>query len=315
MKIEKCFEILELSPGATKQDADQARRDLVSIWHPDRVSSKNPRLQAKAEERIKKINAAYDRLQPYLYADQNEAIKAGFDSGGSRKTPDSDLWTETEPVAGVRPRPAPSKESNLTAAVIGIVLLAAAGSWYLYWEKNRKIEQDREVAEQRLQLSETYRAEVMEKISKRTDKTAHMKSPPIEKKAVPVKKPRVITVYSQEDKLGGILSSSDKRRTGEEQAGLSKTLKKFDAEKYEGERLLAAEKYLEAKERFESALKALGESRFKNDPRVVRRRQVVGKTLTGDGIVYGTQGYIRYGGRWVDPDDYRQNYVRYRGNI
>ncbi len=65
MDIQRCFEVLELDPDAGADDAKQAYRDLVNIWHPDRFSS-NPRLQKKSEERLKDINIAYETISPVL---------------------------------------------------------------------------------------------------------------------------------------------------------------------------------------------------------------------------------------------------------
>jgi len=65
MDIRTCYETLELSPDASIEDVKQAYKDLVNIWHPDRVSN-NPRLKQKAEEKLKQINAAHERLLSYL---------------------------------------------------------------------------------------------------------------------------------------------------------------------------------------------------------------------------------------------------------
>ena len=55
--------ILELEPGADKPTIRQAYLDVVNVWHPDRFKG-NPRLEAKAQEKLKQINAAYERLHP-----------------------------------------------------------------------------------------------------------------------------------------------------------------------------------------------------------------------------------------------------------
>lgn len=65
MDIQRCYETLELEPGASIQEVRQAYKDMVNIWHPDRVSN-NPRLKQKAEEKLKQINAAHERLLAYL---------------------------------------------------------------------------------------------------------------------------------------------------------------------------------------------------------------------------------------------------------
>jgi DnaJ-domain-containing protein 1 len=62
--IDRCFEILELNPGASQEELNQAYRDLVNVWHPDRFSN-NQRLQKKAEEKLKEINAAYEYIRSF----------------------------------------------------------------------------------------------------------------------------------------------------------------------------------------------------------------------------------------------------------
>jgi preprotein translocase subunit Sec63 len=65
-KISRCIEILGLKPGASQDEVNQAYRDLVNVWHPDRFVN-NPRLQKKAEGKIKEINAAYEYIKSFYY--------------------------------------------------------------------------------------------------------------------------------------------------------------------------------------------------------------------------------------------------------
>lgn len=58
------YQILEIEPGASPAEIREAYLDLAIVWHPDRFSD-NPRLQKKAEEKIKRINAAYAFLKTY----------------------------------------------------------------------------------------------------------------------------------------------------------------------------------------------------------------------------------------------------------
>jgi TonB family protein len=53
--------ILEIEPGASLEEIRQAYRDQTKVWHPDRFSN-DIRLQKKAEDRLKQINLAYQRL-------------------------------------------------------------------------------------------------------------------------------------------------------------------------------------------------------------------------------------------------------------
>jgi len=63
-KISRCIEILGLKPNASQEEVNQAYRDLVNVWHPDRFVG-NPRLQKKAEEKVKEINAAYEYIKSF----------------------------------------------------------------------------------------------------------------------------------------------------------------------------------------------------------------------------------------------------------
>ncbi len=62
--IEQCYEILGLKPGASQAEVKQAYRNLAMTWHPDRFSNAS-QLKQKAEEKIKKINQAYQQLKSY----------------------------------------------------------------------------------------------------------------------------------------------------------------------------------------------------------------------------------------------------------
>lgn len=61
------YQILDLKPGASKHEVKQAYKDLIVVWHPDRFTH-NPRLQQKAQEKVKEINAAYAFLKSYDFA-------------------------------------------------------------------------------------------------------------------------------------------------------------------------------------------------------------------------------------------------------
>src|ERR1700686_1993616 len=60
----KHLHTLGLIAGATSEEIHQAFRDLVKVWHPDRFED-DPRLREKAQERLKEINQAYERLKDY----------------------------------------------------------------------------------------------------------------------------------------------------------------------------------------------------------------------------------------------------------
>ena len=54
-----------LEPGASLEEVNQAYKDLVFIWHPDRVPQENERLVKKSVEKIQQINEARDSLRSY----------------------------------------------------------------------------------------------------------------------------------------------------------------------------------------------------------------------------------------------------------
>ena len=62
MHISEAFEILGLPETATPGQIKEAYRDLSKVWHPDRFGS-DPRLRARAEDTLKRINEAYQFLQ------------------------------------------------------------------------------------------------------------------------------------------------------------------------------------------------------------------------------------------------------------
>ena len=61
MDHDKAYEVLGVKPGVSNRDLKAAHRDLAKVWHPDRFLH-DPRLQEKAQEKLKEINEAYELL-------------------------------------------------------------------------------------------------------------------------------------------------------------------------------------------------------------------------------------------------------------
>jgi hypothetical protein len=59
--LNKAYELLGVKPGVSIRELKAAHRDLAKVWHPDRFQH-DPRLQEKAQEKLKEINEAYDLL-------------------------------------------------------------------------------------------------------------------------------------------------------------------------------------------------------------------------------------------------------------
>ncbi|PSB07240.1 low-complexity protein [Pleurocapsa sp. CCALA 161] len=63
--LEQHYKVLGLEPGASLEEVNQAYKDLVFIWHPDRVPQDNERLVKKSVAKIQQINEARDSLRSY----------------------------------------------------------------------------------------------------------------------------------------------------------------------------------------------------------------------------------------------------------
>lgn len=79
--LENYYETLGLKPNASMEEIKEAYRDLVNVWHPDRFSH-NPRLQKKAQEKLKDINQAYERLESHLLRDSAQGAEREQDEWG-----------------------------------------------------------------------------------------------------------------------------------------------------------------------------------------------------------------------------------------
>lgn len=64
MDARRAYRVLGLVPGATIEEVRTAWRDLAQVWHPDRFPE-GARLRAKAEENLKRINAAWEVLKDF----------------------------------------------------------------------------------------------------------------------------------------------------------------------------------------------------------------------------------------------------------
>ncbi|ARV59099.1 molecular chaperone DnaJ [Nostocales cyanobacterium HT-58-2] len=62
-ELEQYYRVLELEPGATFEEVNQAYKDLAFVWHPDRLPKDNTRLQEKAQKKLQEINEAREQLR------------------------------------------------------------------------------------------------------------------------------------------------------------------------------------------------------------------------------------------------------------
>ena len=97
MDIQESFKILGLDGNANAEQAKRAYRSQVRQWHPDKFPEKSTEKYG-AEEQLKCINIAYDRVKAYL-----KSHHVGSDSNIKPSSPSS------HPKTGQDPTPAPKK--------------------------------------------------------------------------------------------------------------------------------------------------------------------------------------------------------------
>lgn len=85
IELNKYYELLGVAPGASAQELKAAHRDLAKVWHPDRFAH-DPRLQLKAQEKLKEINEAYNQLTSGKAERRTRAHSPANDSAAPGRT-------------------------------------------------------------------------------------------------------------------------------------------------------------------------------------------------------------------------------------
>ena len=125
--IKKCFEILGVQPGASDEEIKEALRDLVKVWHPDRFGG-DPRLQKKAQEKLKEINEAYEAVKTYTMllrkrTPDHEGASVSAQSGtGQPKARGSDIDDLVERLKRKKKEPLPAEDVKKVAQAIASML-------------------------------------------------------------------------------------------------------------------------------------------------------------------------------------------------
>jgi curved DNA-binding protein CbpA len=134
-----CYRILEIEPQSTLEEVKRSYRELVKVWHPDRFAH-DPKFAKRAQEKLKLINLAYERLctelresagneksqPPHEARDHSSAAK----EGPPGETPKESSPETPEAAEGSSPLVAPpaKRKSGLRPIQVGVALGAIAGT-------------------------------------------------------------------------------------------------------------------------------------------------------------------------------------------
>jgi len=80
--LKRYYDALGVKPGASLEQINQAYKDLVMVWHPDRIQDADPIKLAEAQEMMKQLNHARDQLRAHR---ANHSTAQAGDSKPSRR--------------------------------------------------------------------------------------------------------------------------------------------------------------------------------------------------------------------------------------
>ena len=89
--LSKAYDLLGVKPGVSNRELKAAHRDLAKVWHPDRFLH-DPRLQEKAQEKLKEINEAYELLISGKVPRPSRSAETVYSQPQRRRT-NSSQWT------------------------------------------------------------------------------------------------------------------------------------------------------------------------------------------------------------------------------
>jgi len=82
------YDILGIDPNSSLEEIKRAFKDMAKVWHPDRFPN-DPRLQAKAQEKLKEIIGAYKTLTRYHQYQEAEKAENKPASEDAKRPEDS----------------------------------------------------------------------------------------------------------------------------------------------------------------------------------------------------------------------------------
>jgi hypothetical protein len=123
--LSKAYELLGVKPGVSSVELKAAHRDLAKVWHPDRFTH-DPRLQEKAQEKLKEINEAY------------ELLSSGKTPRAASPPPRAAETVYTAPVVSVERHSTPRGGSWKSVLVVLIFLGVFAGTTKVLLDRRTK---------------------------------------------------------------------------------------------------------------------------------------------------------------------------------
>jgi TPR repeat protein len=102
--ILKCCQTLGVEPGVSAKALKKAYRDLVKTWHPDRFHN-SPKQRQEAEEKLKHINLAFERVQEYRASRPPQSTARPSRPSGTE--PSAPFPKPKPPSVKPRPKPTP----------------------------------------------------------------------------------------------------------------------------------------------------------------------------------------------------------------
>jgi serine/threonine protein kinase len=99
-----------------------------------------------------------------------------------------------------------------------------------------------------------------------------------------------------------------------------KQMNKIDRLLVSAEDSLKLKNYLDSKNNYDTALKMVEDSIFKDDKIFIKYKKQIEDALKNEDIVYGSKGYIKFREEWVTPDKrekilYQEDFIKYKGNF
>jgi hypothetical protein len=97
LSIHDAYTVLDLAPGCSLDELKLAYKDMVQVWHPDRFTH-NPRLGQKAEDKLKKINLAYETVEAAILQRQAMELARGAAKTTEKRFEKHSVKSKFEPI-------------------------------------------------------------------------------------------------------------------------------------------------------------------------------------------------------------------------